>query len=173
MSQEKILLGKKLDFWATIASVAVLGLVVTMRYIKIDLGIDFSFLPPVYSTMNALCAVCLVFALLNIRKKNIETHRRWIYAAMTLSASFLLLYVLYHITTESVKYTGEFRLLYLLLLISHITLAALSFPFILFTFVRGFTRQDAAHKRLSRWVFWVWLYVAVTGPVCYLMLYGI
>ena len=170
---ENTALAKKLNVYATIVSAVVLLLVATMRKIpRLDLGIDFSFLPAVYSVLNLGAAVCLLFSLNFIRQKKIEQHRRMNYAALTLSTLFLLMYVLYHITMPEIKYCGEggIRSVYFFLLITHVVLAAVSFPFILFTFVRGYTMQVEKHKAMSKYVFWVWLYVSITGPIVYLML---
>ncbi len=170
---ENTALAKKLNLYATIISAIVLLLVASMRQIpRLDLGIDFSFLPAIYSFTNLLAAIFLVLALNFIRQKEVEQHRKMIYGALSMSTLFLLMYVLYHITSPEVKYCGEgvMRTLYYILLITHVVLAAVSFPFILFTFVRGYTMQVEKHKRMAKWVFWVWLYVAITGPVVYLML---
>jgi putative membrane protein len=170
---ENTALAKKLNVYATIVSIAVLGLVAAMRQIpRLDFGIDFSFLPAVYSTMNALAAVVLIRSLMYIRQKNVAAHQRMNIIALGLSAAFLLMYVLYHITTPETKYCGEgiMRPIYYVLLITHVVLAAVSFPFILFTFIRGYTNQVEKHRKMARWVYWVWLYVAITGPVVYLML---
>jgi putative membrane protein len=170
---ENTALAKKLNFYATIVSVVVLLLVATMRQIpRLDLGIDFSFLPAVYSFMNLLAAVFLILALNYIRQKKVEQHQKMIFVALSMSTLFLLMYVLYHITTPEIKYCGEgaMRTVYFLLLITHVVLAAVSFPFILFTFIRGYTMQVEKHKKMARWVYWVWLYVSITGPVVYLML---
>ncbi len=170
---ENTVLAKKLNIWATFISIVVLALVAGMRKIpRLDLGIDFSFLPAVYSTMNLIAASFLIAALYFIRQKNIAQHRKMILIALSSSFLFLLMYVLYHITTPEIKYcgVGSIRTVYFVLLISHVVLAAISFPFILFTFVRGFTMQVEKHKRMARWVFWVWLYVAISGPLVYLML---
>ena len=169
---ENIKLADKLNKYAVIVSAAVLILVASMRKIHIDLGIDFSFLPAIYSVTNALVAVFLIRGLMFIRQKRIAEHKQMITIALSLSAAFLLMYVLYHITTPEIKYCGEgaIRTFYFLLLISHVVLAAVSFPFILFTFIRGFTMQVEKHKAMSKYVFWVWLYVSITGPIVYLML---
>ncbi len=169
---ENIALAKKLNFWATIVSIAVIALVVIMRSVKIDLGVDFSFLPAIYSMMNAMAAVFLIAALYFVRLKNIVMHRRMIFVALTSSFLFLLMYVLYHFTTKETRYCGEggIRYVYFIILITHIILAATSFPFILFTFIRGYTMQVEKHKKMARWVYWVWLYVSISGPVVYLML---
>jgi putative membrane protein len=161
---------KKLNTAAWIVSIAVLTLVALMRKIHIQTNIDFSFLPPLYSTMNAIAAIFLIRALNFIRKKDIESHKKMIYIALSMSFLFLLLYVLYHITTPETKYCGNAGWLYFPLLITHIVLASVSFPFILFTFVRGYTMQVEKHRKMAKWVFWLWLYVAITGPICYLML---
>lgn len=170
---ENTALAKKLNLYATIVSVVVLLLVATMRQIpRLDLGIDFSFLPAVYSFMNLLAATFLILGLNYIRQKKVEQHRKMMFVALSMSFLFLLMYVLYHITTPEIKYCGEgaIRTVYFLLLITHVVLAAVSFPFILFTFIRGYTMQVEKHKKMARWVYWVWLYVSITGPVVYLML---
>lgn len=170
---ENTAIAKKLNIYASIISAVVLLLVATMRQIpRLDLGIDFSFLPAVYSFMNLLAAIFLILALNYIRQKKVEQHRKMIYIALSMSTLFLLMYVLYHITTPEIKYCGEglMRSVYFLLLVTHVVLAAVSFPFILFTFIRGYTMQVEKHKKMARWVYWVWLYVSITGPVVYLML---
>ena len=163
---------KRLNLLATVISVVVLLLVAFMRKLTIyQFGDTFKFLPGVYACFNVLCAGFLVAALYYIKQKNIVMHQRMIYVALTFSTLFLLLYVLYHITTPDTPYCKtENRGLYFSLLISHVVCAAGSFPFILFTFVRGFTGQIEKHKRMSKYVFWVWLYVAISGPIVYLML---
>ncbi len=181
-------LAKKLRIAAWILTAAVLVLVGLMRRIKIPLpeGVSLSFLPPFHAAVNALAAVVLVIAFVAIIKGRIALHRRMIMAAMGLSVLFLLSYVAYHFTSHEVKFgdanldgvvdaaelaaVGSTRAFYLVLLISHIVLAGVSLPFILFTFIAGWANQFAKHRRLARWVFPVWFYVAVTGPVCYWML---
>ncbi|MFM8489076.1 MAG: DUF420 domain-containing protein [Bacteroidota bacterium] len=167
-----IALEKKLNTLAYVVSVVVLLLVGLMRRVKIQTDIDFSFLPPVHASLNALTAVILVFAFIHIKNGRVEQHRKAIYAAMVTSALFLLSYVLYHFTTPETRFGGEgiIRYVYFFILITHIILAALTLPFILLTFNRAYTDQFDRHKKMARWVFPLWLYVAVTGPVCYLML---
>jgi putative membrane protein len=170
---ENTILAKKLNTWATVVSIVVLALVAGMRKIpRLDLGMDFSFLPAVYSCTNLIAAFFLMAGLYFIKNKNIPQHRRMVTMALIASFLFLLMYVLYHITTPEVKYCGEggLRIVYFILLISHVVLAAVSFPFILFTYIRGFTTQVEKHRKMARWVYWVWLYVAISGPVVYLML---
>lgn len=181
-------LAKRLRVGAWILTAAILVLVGLMRRVKIPLpeGVSLSFLPPFHAAVNALAAVVLVIAFIAVMKGRIALHRRMIMAAMGLSVLFLLSYVAYHFTSNEVKFgdvnldgfvdpaeraaVGSTRTVYLLLLISHIVLAGVSLPFILFTFIAGWTNQFSKHRRLARWVFPLWLYVAVTGPVCYWML---
>ena len=166
-------LATKLNRLAYVVSALVLILVGLMRREKIEVGVDFSFLPPIHAILNTLVALCLILALWYVKQKNIEKHRFFIFGAMTFSALFLLCYVLYHFTTVETKYCfeGPSRTLYFILLISHIVLAGFSLPFILLTFIQGYTNQVEKHKKMAVYVYPVWLYVAITGPLCYLMLY--
>ena len=164
---------KKLNTVAYLASAIVLLFVSFMRQIpRLNFGIDLNFLPAVYAVINAVTAVCLVIAFVHIMNKRVESHKRMVTISLALSSLFLVLYILYHVTCNEVKYcgVGASRSIYFFLLVTHIVLAATSFPFILFTFVRGYTMQIARHKAMSKYVFWVWLYVVSTGPIIYLMI---
>ncbi len=186
--EANVQLAKKLNVAAWVVTAVVLVLVGLMRRVKITLpdGWDFSFLPPFHASLNALTAVVLIAAFYFIKQKNVEAHRKAIYVAMGLSVLFLLSYVAYHFTSPEIKFgdgnldgivdaaeaaaVGSTRTLYLILLITHITLAGLILPFILFTFIRAYTGQIERHRKMARWVFPLWLYVAITGPICYWML---
>lgn len=181
------LLGRmKIAVW--IISVAVLGLVMMMRQVKIPLPDNFSLglLPPFHAILNTLAALSLIMALVAIKRGNAFVHQRWIYSAMVCSFVFLLSYVAYHFTTPETIF-GDFdsdgvlsetelieagfaRKIYLCILLSHIALAALSLPFILLTFCYGYTHHFERHRKLSRRIYPVWLYVAITGPVVYILL---
>ena len=162
----------KLDKISAVITTIVLISVGLMRRVKFDTGIDFGFLPPVIATLNTFVALFLLLALYQVKARNIKAHKQAILGAMIFSALFLVCYVVYHFTTPETKYCmfDWTRTIYYVLLISHIILAAISLPFILITFVRGYTYQVAVHKKLAVWVYPVWLYVAVSGPLCYLML---
>ena len=171
--QPNLALAKKMNIAAVIISVIAIGLVAGLRPAnKPDFGIDFSFLPPIYSTINAVVACCLLMALVEIKKKNRVAHQRYIYISMALSALFLILYLVYHFTTPETKFCkeGTIKIIYIFILITHIVLAGLSLPFILFTFIRAYTGQYEAHRKMARIVWPFWFYVAVTGPIIYLML---
>lgn len=181
-------LASKLKVLAWILSGLVLGLVMIMRRVKIPLpeGVDFSFLPPIHAGINAVAAICLVGALVAIKLGKVTLHRRFIGGALILSILFLLSYVAYHFTTPETIYgetdgveglsdleksaVGVWRSVYLGMLIPHILLAAVSLPFILLTLIYALTNQFEKHKKLAVKIFPMWLFVAVTGPICYLML---
>lgn len=167
-------LARKLNALIVIISIAVLGTVASMRSIRLELppGWSTAFLPNVYSLINVGVALLLVAALWFIRRGQVRAHRAAIQTALAGSALFLLMYVVYHITSEHRAFsgTGAIRVVYLVLLASHVILAAVSFPFILYTWALATTRQFERHRKMARLVFPVWLYVAVTGPLCWLML---
>jgi len=180
-------LAKKLKLVAWIVSAVVLVVVGMMRRIpRVDLPFDTSVLPMVNAIVNSIVVVCLLIAIVSIWRRKVSVHRRFISLAMILSGIFLLTYVTYHISTPETIYgdtnqdlilsaeeeaaVGVMRIVYLIILLTHIVLAAVSLPFILFTWIRGFTNQFPQHKRMARWVFPMWLYVAITGPVVFLML---
>lgn len=180
-------LEKKLNRITWAITVVVLLLVSTMHTLpKFFSGIDFSYLPSVYSTLNAVTALLLIAALYFIKNGLVEKHRKTMNAAVICSALFLLGYVIYHFTYEDVKFgdanydgmldeveraaVAGVRPFYLTILITHIILAGVILPFILFTYIRAYTNQFARHKKMARWVYWIWLYVAITGPILYLMI---
>ena len=135
-------------------------------------GYDFTFLPPIYATLNGITAVLLVTALIAIKNSMRVLHERIMKLCIGLSASFLVMYVLYHMTTESTTYggSGPIRYLYFIILISHILLSIVVIPMVLFTFSRALTGNFERHKALARFTFPVWLYVAITGVVVYWMI---
>lgn len=130
------------------------------------------FLPPIYATINAATAVLLVLAVIQIKKGNRGLHEKLIKIAMSLSVLFLLLYVAYHATSDATSYGGEgtLKYIYLFILITHIVLSIVVIPFVLFTYARAINMDFERHKKLARITFPLWLYVAVTGVVVYLMI---
>jgi putative membrane protein len=167
-------LSRKLGIAAWAFSALVILLVVGMQKIRLPLpeGWSTACLPPFHAAVNAAVACALVVSLVAIKLGWVRLHRAGMITAMMLSVVFLLSYVAYHITNDPTRYggTGPLRTVYFILLATHIVFAAVSLPFILFTFIAGWTNRFDAHRRLARWVFPLWLYVALTGPVCYLML---
>lgn len=164
---------RQLNIGAWVISAIVLIVVVAMRRIHFDTNIDFSWLPGFYSGINLVTAVLLVMAVRAIKRKDAATHKKWMLMAMSLSAVFIISYVTYHTTTTETAYCGEgaIRYVYFFLLITHVVLAGIIFPFILFTFVRAITGRYELHKKMARYVFPLWLYIAVTGPIIYAFLF--
>jgi putative membrane protein len=183
-------LARRLRLLAWVLTAIVLLLVGAMRRpelrIPLPEGISLSFLPGLHASLNAITACLLIAAVMAIKRQNVRWHQRLMTLAMLLSILFLVSYVAYHFThTETLfgdrngdhavdaqerELLGWTRPVYLVLLLSHIALAAVGLPAILFTFIAAWTHQWSTHRRLAVWVFPIWLYVAVTGPVCYWML---
>ncbi len=163
---------RRLDFWAWIFTAIVLIVVVALRYAHIETDADLSGLPKIYSSLNALCAVLLVLGRIAIKRKNVKWHRTYMVMALITSVLFLVSYIAYHLTNEPVRYggTGFWKFVYLFLLATHVILAALVLPFVLFTVNRAIVGMYDAHTAMARYVYPLWLYVAITGPLCYLML---
>jgi len=179
---------KSLKILIWVVSAVVILLVGAMRQFKLPVpeGWDVSFLPAVNATLNALTAVALVFSLIFIKQGKVVAHRNANGVALGLSVLFLLCYVAYHFTTREVIYgdvdhdgilsaaetaavAGQ-RTLYLVILLSHIALAGILLPFILLTTLRALVGKYALHRKMAKIVWPLWLYVAITGPVVYLML---
>lgn len=139
--------------------------------VKIE-GYDFSFLPPIYATINGVTAVLLILAVWAIKNKKRTLHERLMKVSLSLSALFLVMYVLYHITSDSTPYGGEgpVKYLYYFILITHILLSIAVVPLVLFTLSRALSTNFEKHKALAKFTFPIWLYVAVTGVVVYLMI---
>lgn len=139
--------------------------------VKIE-GYDFSFLPPIYATVNGVTALLLVAAFMAIRSKRVVLHRRLMKTCIFLSFCFLVMYVAYHMTSDSTPYGGEgwIRSVYYFILVSHILLSVAVVPLVLLTFARALSGDFERHRALARFAFPIWLYVAVTGVIVYVMI---
>ncbi len=137
--------------------------------VKIE-GYDFSFLPPIYASINGLTALLLIVAVVAIKQGKRTLHERIMKTCLVLSASFLIMYVLYHMTSDSTSYAGEYRIIYLVILVSHIVLSVAVIPLVLFTYVRALAAKFDKHKKLAKITFPIWVYVAITGVVVYWMI---
>ncbi len=139
------------------------------------LGFDvepLTFLPPIYATINGLTAVLLILAVIAIKKGNKKLHEQLNTSAIICSVLFLLMYIAYHMTSESTTFGGEgvIKYVYYFILITHILLSIAVIPFVLITFVRARLGKFPEHKKIAKITFPLWLYVAVTGVVVYLMI---
>ena len=163
---------KKIKVWITVLSIAIPLVVVILFGYKIPDAKPLSFLPPIYATINGLTAVLLVFAVLAIKNGKRELHQKLMTTCIAFSLLFLVMYVAYHMTSESTPYGGEgaMRYLYFFILISHIFLSIVIIPLVLVTYSKTYLKDFEAHKKWAKYTFPVWLYVAVTGVVVYLMI---
>jgi putative membrane protein len=137
--------------------------------IKIE-GVDLSFLPPFYASLNGMTAILLILALVFIKKGNMKLHQRTIQVCLAISLLFLLCYVAYHMTSDSTVYEGAYKAIYYFILISHILLSVAVIPVVLFTYLFALEGNYVKHKKYTRFAFPIWLYVAVTGVVVYWMI---
>ena len=160
---------KKYNKWIIALSIVIPLVVALLFRVKIDVELPI-FLPPIYAMINAITALVLVIAFFLIKKGNIKLHERLMKFAIVLSVLFLVMYVLHHMTSDSTSYEGAYRGIYLFILISHIVLSVAVIPFVLITYVRAITNNFERHKKIAKITFPLWLYVAVTGVVVYIMI---
>lgn len=165
-------LAKSLNRVAVVVSIIVLLIIASLRRIHIDTDLNFKWLAGFHSAVNGITAIGLIIAYCLIKFKNIVWHKRVMIINICLSCLFLVSYIVYHVTTPETRYCyqGTMRTVYLFILATHIVLAAILLPVILFTFIRAYTGQITLHRSMARWSFPLWLYIAVTGPILYLML---
>lgn len=169
-------------------SVVVFSAVILLSNIKldVDLGFDVHIFAKANAFINTAIAILLVAALAAVKNKNYVLHKKLMLSALFLSVLFLLSYITHHLLAGEAKFgdinhdgtvdanelasVAGIRVLYLVILFTHIPLAAIILPFILFTAYRALIAEFAAHKKLSRYTWPLWFYVAVTGPVIYYMI---
>jgi putative membrane protein len=132
----------------------------------------FSFLPPIYATINGITAIVLLAAVNAIKNGNRILHEKLMKTAMILSVLFLLMYVAYHASAEATKYGGSgfLKYIYYFILGTHIILSIVVIPLVLITYTRALSERFDKHKKIARIAFPIWLYVAVTGVIVYIMI---
>lgn len=154
-----------------------------------DFGINvepLSFLPPIYATTNGITAIVLVWAVIAVKNGKLKLHERLMTFAIALSIAFLVMYVAYHMTADSTKFgdldhngvldlaesakVGALRSVYFIILVTHILLSIAIIPLVLITYVRALAQRFDRHRKIAKITFPLWLYVAVTGVVVYLMI---
>jgi putative membrane protein len=163
----------KLIIAVSIVVPALVALLFGVNLRKLGYDVEpLSFLPPIYATINGLTAVVLIVAVLAIKKGKRKLHENLMKTAIALSVSFLGMYVAYHMTADSTAFGGEgvVKYVYFFILISHILLSIAIIPLVLITYVRALAQKFDKHKKLAKITFPIWLYVAVTGVVVYLMI---
>lgn len=179
---------KKASWLIGIFSVIVFTAVVLLGRVKLelDLGFDVHIFATINAFINSAIAVLLVAALWAVKNKNYQLHRKLMMIALILSILFLVSYIAHHLLAGEARFgdsnhdglvsdeeklqAGTIRMVYYFILGTHIVLAALILPLILFTAYRALTAEFPAHKKLARITWPLWFYVAVTGPVVYWMI---
>ena len=163
---------KKYTPWVWILSIAIPVVVAILFLIKIPNVKPLTFLPPVYAFINAITAVFLSIAYIAIKRKKIILHERLMKISIALSVIFLVMYVAYHMTSDPTPYGGGgiIRSVYYFILISHVLLSIGIIPLVLVTYVRAISKLFADHKKIARYTFPIWMYIAVTGVIVYLMI---
>lgn len=139
---------------------------------QMNLSFDVHIFATINAVLNSLVAVILIGALIAVKQKKYVLHKQMMLGALILSVLFLVSYIAHHLLGGETKFGGEgtIKTVYFILLITHILLAAIILPFILFTTYRALTGEFEAHKKLAKKTFPIWLYVAITGPVVYFMI---
>ena len=164
---KKIIVG--LSIVIPIAVAALFG--VNLR--KLGFNVEpLTFLPPIYATINGVTAIVLIAAVIAIKKGNKKLHEQLTTFAIGCSLLFLVMYIGYHMTSDSTKFGGEgvIKYIYLFILFTHIVLSIIIIPFVLTTFMRAKLGNFPQHKKIAKITFPIWLYVAITGVVVYLMI---
>jgi putative membrane protein len=181
---------QKFNTFIIVVSILIPVVVAILFGVKLkDLGYNvapLSYLPPIYATTNGITAFVLIAAVIAIKKGNRKLHERLMTTAIGLSVVFLVMYVAYHMTSVSAIFgdinhnqildnveklnIGSLRIVYLLILITHIILSIAIIPLVLITYVRALAEKFDKHKKLAKITFPIWLYVAVTGVIVYVMI---
>jgi len=169
-------LEQKFNKYIVLVSILIPVVVAFLFSVKLkDFGINvtpLSFLPPIYAAINGLTALVLISAVVAIKNGNRKLHEILMTTAIALSLAFLVMYVAYHMTSDSTKFGGEgiIRYVYFFILISHILLSIAVIPLVLVTYIRALANKFDKHKKIAKITFPIWLYVAVTGVIVYLMI---
>ena len=158
--------------WIILISVAIPVAVAILFGIRLPNVKPLNFLPPIYASINALTAVLLIFAFIAIKQKKIIIHERLMKTSIALSLVFLLMYVAYHMTSDPTPYGGKgvIKGVYFFILISHILLSIGIIPMVLVTYVRAISKLFEDHRKIAKITFPIWLYIAITGVIVYLMI---
>ncbi len=157
-----------------IFSFVVFAVVVTLGRVKLDVspGFDIHVFARINAIINSVIALLLLAALWAVRQKKYALHKRFMITSLVLSILFLVSYIAHHLLAGETKFGGEgtMKTVYYIILITHVILAAIILPFILFTAYRALIGEYERHRKLARITWPLWFYVAVTGPLVYLMI---
>lgn len=163
---------KRFNTLITVVSIVVPVVVALLFRVKIPNVEPLSFLPPIYATINGVTALLLIIAVWAIKNKKRTLHQNIMTGCIGLSLLFLVLYIAYHMTSDSTAFLGDgyIKYIYYFVLISHIILSIVIIPLVLKTFSFAYLGKFEKHIKWAKFTFPIWLYVAVTGVVVYLMI---
>lgn len=163
---------RKIKVWITVLSIVVPLVVALLFGYKIPGAEPLSFLPPIYATINGITALLLIAAVMAIKNGKQKLHQNLMTTCILCSVAFLVMYVAYHMTSEPTNYggTGVMRNVYFFVLLSHIVLSIVVIPLVLITYSKTYLKDFEAHRMWAKYTFPVWLYVAITGVVVYVMI---
>jgi putative membrane protein len=169
-------------------SIIVFAAVVILSKVKLDLNLPFNvhLFATANAVINSVVTICLLAGLITVKNHRYETHKKIMLTAIILSVLFLVSYIAHHLLAGETKFgdlnhdgilsaeeklsAGSMRMVYYILLLTHIPLAAIILPFILFTAYRALTGDYEKHKKLTRFTWPLWFYVALSGVIIYLMI---
>ncbi len=163
---------KKFNSLITIVSIVIPLVVALLFGVQLPNVEPLSFLPPIYASINGLTAILLIVAVWAIKNRKRELHQKLMTTCIVLSLLFLVMYIAYHMTSNSTEFGGEgaIKYVYYFILISHIILSIVIIPLVLKTYARAYLKNFDAHGKLAKITFPIWLYVAITGVVVYVMI---
>jgi len=157
-----------------VASIVIFCAIALLGRVEVPLGNDFDvhIFAKANAIINSVVSVMLIAGLVAIKFRRYRLHKRFMISAILLSVLFLLSYICHHLLAGDTKFGGEgaVRYLYFVILITHIILAAIILPFILFTSYRALIAEWPQHRRIARITWPIWFYVSVTGVIVYLMI---
>lgn len=172
MSLKQDSIEKKYNKWIILLSVFIPVAVAVLFFVKIPNATPLPMLPPIYATINGITALILIIAVWAVKNGKLKLHENLMKTAIACSLMFLVLYIAYHMTTPSTKFGGEgtIKYVYFFILLTHILLSIAIIPLVLITYVRALAQRFDRHRKIAKITFPLWLYVAVTGVVVYLMI---
>lgn len=165
---------KRANLLIILFSIIVFLAVVVLSKLKIEVELPFSvhLFAKLNAIINSLVSFLLLVGLLSVKRGNYALHKKVMMTSMVLSLLFLVSYICHHLFSDSTPYGGEgtLRIVYFVILITHIILAGIILPFILYTSYRALIAEWPQHKRLAKITWPIWFYVSITGVIVYLMI---
>ncbi len=163
---------KKFNRLITVVAIVVPLVVAALFRVRIPNMEPLGFLPPIYASINGLTAVFLIIAVWAIKNGKQKLHQNLMVSCIAFSLVFLIMYIAYHMSSDPTPFGGEgaVKYIYYFILVSHIILSVVIIPLVLKTYARAYLKKFESHRKLAKITFPIWLYVAISGVVVYLMI---